>query len=100
MVSFGQSSGFPEPFTMSVLAKGSLFLTRPTVMDYTRTRDELLTCAGEVFSALAGGIIKVRVNQTYPFSATAQAQKDLQERRTTGSTVLIVDSTATDAAKV
>ncbi|KAG6546893.1 hypothetical protein Mapa_011509 [Marchantia paleacea] len=100
MVNFGQSSGFPDPFSMSVLANRSLYLTRPSLKDYTRTRDELLTCAGEVFSAVAGGIIKVRVNQTYPFSATAQAHKDLQERRTTGSTVLIVDSPATDAAKV
>ncbi|KAL3684846.1 hypothetical protein R1sor_002868 [Riccia sorocarpa] len=92
MVLFGQSSGAPDPVPVGALAKKSLFLTRPSLMDYTVTRDERLENAGEVFSALAAGIIKVRVNQTYPLSQAAKAQKDLEERKTTGSTVLIVDS--------
>ncbi|KAL2653826.1 hypothetical protein R1flu_021954 [Riccia fluitans] len=92
MVCFGQSSGLPDPIPLGALAKKSLFLTRPSLMDYTSTRDELLECAGEVFTALAAGIIKVRVNQTYQLAQAAQAQKDLKERKTTGSTVLIVDS--------
>lgn len=89
MVSFGQSSGTPDPVPLSALAPKSLFLTRPSLMRYTATRDELLETAGEVFTSMASGILKVRVNHTYPLSQAAQAHADLESRKTSGSVVLI-----------
>ncbi|XP_021286106.1 uncharacterized protein LOC110417864 [Herrania umbratica] len=89
MVSFGQSSGSPDPVPLSALAAKSLFLTRPTMMQYTLTRDELLETAGEVFANVASGILRVRVNHKYPLSQAAQAHADLENRRTSGSVVLI-----------
>ncbi|MFQ6619281.1 hypothetical protein Gotur_001109 [Gossypium turneri] len=89
MVSFGQSSGTPDPVPLSALAPKSLFLTRPSMMQYTSTRDELLETAGEVFANVASGILRVRVNHKYPLSEAAQAHADLENRRTTGSVVLI-----------
>ncbi|GLT65309.1 hypothetical protein SLA2020_377480 [Shorea laevis] len=89
MVSFGQSSGGPDPVPLSALAAKSLFLTRPTLMQYTITRDELLETAGEVFTAVASGILRVRVNHKYPLSEAAQAHADLESRKTSGSVVLI-----------
>lgn len=89
MVSFGQSSGTPDPVPLSALAPKSLFLTRPSMMHYNQTRDELLGAAGELFSALASGVLRVRVNHTYPLSQAAQAHADIESRKTTGSVVLI-----------
>jgi NADPH2:quinone reductase len=92
LVLFGQSSGMPDPLPVSALAPKSLYLTRPSMMAYTRTRDELLESAGEVFAALSGGILKIRVNQTYPLEQASQAHKDLEARKTSGSTVLTIGS--------
>ncbi|XP_031393962.1 uncharacterized protein LOC116205479 isoform X1 [Punica granatum] len=89
MVSFGQSSGTPDPVPLSALAPKSLFLTRPTLMLYTGTRDELLACAGEVFSNVVSGVLRVRINHTYPLSEAAKAHADLENRKTSGSVVLI-----------
>ncbi|TYH61442.1 hypothetical protein ES332_D07G052800v1 [Gossypium tomentosum] len=89
MVCFGQSSGTPDPVPLSALAPKSLFLTRPSMMQYTSTRDELLETAGEVFANVASGVLRVRVNHKYPLSEAAQAHADLENRRTTGSVVLI-----------
>ncbi|KAK7283839.1 hypothetical protein RIF29_13587 [Crotalaria pallida] len=89
MVSFGQSSGTPDPVPLSSLAAKSLFLTRPTLMHYVVTRDELLSAAGEVFANVASGVLKVRVNHTYPLSEAAKAHEDLENRKTSGSVVLI-----------
>ncbi|XP_009597650.1 uncharacterized protein LOC107779087 [Nicotiana tabacum] len=91
MVSFGQSSGSPDPVPLSALAVKSLFLTRPSMMHYTITRDELLETAGEVFANAASGVLRVRVNHTYPLSQAAQAHADLESRKTSGSVVLIPD---------
>ncbi|KAK4340853.1 hypothetical protein RND71_039354 [Anisodus tanguticus] len=91
MVSFGQSSGSPDPVPLSALAVKSLFLTRPSMMHYTITRDELLETAGEVFANAASGVLRVRVNHTYPLSQAAQAHADLEGRKTSGSVVLIPD---------
>uniref|UniRef100_A0A166A3D6 Probable quinone oxidoreductase n=1 Tax=Daucus carota subsp. sativus TaxID=79200 RepID=A0A166A3D6_DAUCS len=91
LVSFGQSSGSPDPLPLSALAPKSLFLTRPSLFNYTITRDELLEAAGEVFANVASGVLKVRVNHTYPLSEAAQAQADLENRKTSGSVVLIPD---------
>ncbi|CAL9078431.1 unnamed protein product [Musa textilis] len=89
MVSFGQSSGRPDPVPLSDLASKSLFLTRPSLMHYTATRDELLAAAGEVFDNVAAGILRVRVNHIYPLSDAARAHADLEARKTSGSIVLI-----------
>ncbi|WOL07600.1 hypothetical protein Cni_G16344 [Canna indica] len=92
MVSFGQSSGGPDPIPLSDLAPKSLFLTRPSMMHYTQTRDELLAAAGEVFASVAAGILRARVNHVYPLSDAAQVHSDLEARKTSGSIVLVPDS--------
>eukprot|EP00250_Pteridium_aquilinum_P020710 c24912_g4_i1 orf=427-1515(-) len=92
MVMFGQSSGIPDPIPVSAIQSKSLFITRPTMMHYTAVRDELLATAGEVFANVASGVLKVRVNHTYPLSQAAQAHRDLEGRKTTGCIILIADS--------
>ncbi|XP_048325691.2 uncharacterized protein LOC107414359 [Ziziphus jujuba] len=89
MVCFGQSSGIPDPVPLSALAAKSLYITRPSMMQYTATREELLETAGEVFTNVASGALRVRVNHTYPLSQAAQAHADLEGRKTSGSIVLI-----------
>ena len=88
MVSFGQSSGAIPPFSPGVLAtKGSLFLTRPTLVHYTSTREALVATANQLFDVVLKGAVKIEVNQTYPLNQAAQAHRDLEARKTTGSTV-------------
>ena len=88
MVSFGQSSGAIPPFSPGVLAtKGSLFLTRPTLVTYTGTREELVATANQLFDVVLKGAVKIEVNQTYPLNQAAQAHRDLESRKTTGSTL-------------
>ena len=88
MVSFGQSSGAIPPFSPGVLAtKGSLFLTRPTLATYTGTREELVATANQLFDVVLKGAVKIEVNQTYPLNQAAQAHRDLEARKTTGSTL-------------
>jgi NADPH:quinone reductase len=90
LVSFGNASGPVPAFEPATLAaKGSLFLTRPTLADYTSTREELLASAGALFEVVASGAVKIDVRQTYALKDAAQAHRDLQDRRTTGSTVLL-----------
>ena len=90
MVSFGNASGKVDPVEPVVLsAKGSLFLTRPTLVHYTATRAELLAVAGDLFDVVGPGHVKILVNQTYALADTAQAHTDLEGRKTTGSTVLL-----------
>jgi NADPH:quinone reductase len=90
MVSFGNASGAVPPVNIGILAqKGSLFLTRPTLVNYTATREDLLTAARELFSVVKKGAVKIKVNQTYPLREAAQAHSDLESRKTTGSTVLL-----------
>ena len=90
MVSFGNASGAVPPFEPGILAaKGSLFLTRPSLMHYTAKRADLLASAAELFDVVAGGAVRIEVRQTYPLAETAQAHRDLEARRTTGSTVLL-----------
>ena len=86
MASFGQSSGAVPPVDLGILAgKGSLFVTRPTLNNYTATREDLLTAANELFDVVKSGAVKIVVNQTYPLSDAAQAHRDLESRKTTGS---------------
>jgi len=90
MVSFGNASGAVTQFNPGVLAqKGSLFLTRPTLLTYTATREDLVKAARELFAVVKSGKVKISINQTYPLRDAAQAQRDLEARKTTGSTVLL-----------
>ncbi|HWK38163.1 MAG TPA: quinone oxidoreductase [Hyphomicrobium sp.] len=90
-VSFGNASGPVPPFDMQILsAKGSLFATRPTMMTYVAHRDDLIANAAELFDMIGKGAIKVGASRTYPLREAAQAHRDLEGRRTTGSIVLTV----------
>lgn len=90
MVSFGNASGPVPPVSPLVLSqKGSLFLTRPTLMTYTARRDDLLATAQDLFSVIRSGAVKVRIDATYPLREAAAAHIALEARRTTGSTVLL-----------
>jgi NADPH2:quinone reductase len=90
LVSFGQASGSVPPVDLSVLAaKGSLFLTRPSLMTYTAAREDLLAHAADLFAVVQSGDVKIEVKQTYPLAETARAHGDLEARKTTGSTILI-----------
>jgi len=90
LVTFGQSSGAVPPFDPRVLSqKGSLFMTRPTLADYVRTRSELEETAREVFDVIASGVVKISAAQTYPLRDAERAHRDLEARKTTGSTVLL-----------
>lgn len=90
MASFGNASGAVTQFNPGVLAqKGSLYLTRPTLITYTASREALLSAARELFAVVKSGKVKIAINQTYPLREAAQAQRDLESRKTTGSTVLI-----------
>lgn len=87
---FGNASGAVPPFDVGLLgAKGSLFVTRPTLDTFTSTRADLLATAGELFDVVARGIVKLEINQTYALKDAAAAHRDLEARKTTGSTVLI-----------
>jgi NADPH:quinone reductase len=88
MVLFGQSSGPVPPFDLGQLAaKGSLFITRPSLMTYTAKREDLLASANELFDVVMSGAVKISINQTYPLREAAQAHRDLEARKTTGSTI-------------
>ena len=90
MVTYGNSSGPVPPVDLGVLsAKGSLFLTRPTLATYTASRADLTAAAAELMDAVSSGVVKIRVNQTFPLKNAADAHRALEARQTTGSTVLI-----------
>ena len=90
LVSFGQSSGKIDPFDIGVLgAKGSLYVTRPTLMTYTASRAELESSAQALFDVVGSGAVRVTVNQTFPLAEAASAHRALESRQTTGSTVLL-----------
>ncbi len=90
MVSFGQASGSVPPLDIAILsAKGSLFLTRPSLMAYTAKREDLLAHAQDLFEVVEKGVVRIEVKQTYPLAEAARAHRDLQSRKTIGSTILI-----------
>jgi NADPH:quinone reductase len=92
MVSFGQSSGSVPSFDLGILgAKGSLFLTRPSLMAYTAKREDLLAHARDLFDVVEKGAVKIEIGQTYPLAEAARAHRDLEDRKTTGSTVLVLE---------
>lgn len=89
-VSFGNSSGAAAPFAPGILAaKGSLFFTRPTLFTYTRTRALLQETADDLFAVMASGAVKIAAPAIYKLADAAQAHRDLEARKTTGSVVLI-----------
>jgi NADPH:quinone reductase len=91
LASFGNASGAVPPFNIGVLAaKGSLYVTRPTLATHVASRADLLATANDLFDVVSKGIVKIRVDQTYALKDAKQAHIDLEGRKTTGSTVLTV----------
>jgi len=91
MVCVGTASGPIPPFNPQILAmKGSLFLTRPALADYIGDPVEKAVLAAELFDHVGAGRIRIEVNQTYELQDAAQAHRDLESRKTTGSSVFLV----------
>jgi len=90
LVLYGGSSGAVPPFDLIQLStRGSLYVTRPTLKDYTATREELVMRAGDVLRWVADGSLKLRLEHSYPLADAAQAHRDLEARKTTGKVLLI-----------
>ena len=90
LVSYGNASGPVEPLDLLLLSqKGSLFVTRPTLMNYTAKRADLEALGAELFNVVASGQVRIEVNQKYALKDAVQAHRDLEARKTTGSTILI-----------
>jgi NADPH2:quinone reductase len=90
MVTFGNASGPVEPFSPMELAKrGSLHLTRPSLFDFIASKADLDAGAGELFGVIGSGAVKIGIGQRYALKDVAQAHRDLESRKTTGSTVLL-----------
>lgn len=90
MVSYGQASGVVPPFSVNILsAKGSLYLTRPTLATYAAKREDLEAMARDLFGVLQGGTVRCEVKQRFKLADAAQAHRALADRQTTGSTVLL-----------
>jgi NADPH2:quinone reductase len=90
MASFGEASGDPDPMPPRRLgALGSIYLTHPSVSNYTVTRDELLAAANDLFAMVGSGKIKIEISRTYPLADAPRAHADLEARKTTGSIVLL-----------
>jgi NADPH:quinone reductase len=89
-VTFGNASGPIDAFNAGILAaKGSLYMTRPTLNTYTATRADLVATANDLFEVVASGAVKINVNHKYALKDAAQAHKDLEGRKTTGSIILL-----------
>lgn len=90
MVSFGNASGSPPPLELQQLAqRGSLYLTRPTMMTYVASDEEMQTCAADVFSRVADGTLKANIAQRYPLVEVQRAHAELEARRTVGASLLV-----------
>jgi len=90
MVSFGNATGPVAPFDCALLARsGSVYVTRPGLLDYIATREELVQRCSELFEVVGSGKVRVTINQRYALKDAAQAHADLEGRRTTGSTILL-----------
>ena len=91
MVTFGNASGPPDPLNVLALSqKGSLFLTRPTLGHYTADHAAVIKVANDLFDVVKAGAVKIEINQTYALKDAAQAHRDLEARKTTGSTVFTI----------
>jgi NADPH2:quinone reductase len=92
MVSFGQAAAPVSSFNPALLAaKGSLFLTRPTLMTYTARREDLLAHARDLFDVVASGAVKIEINQRYPLKEAARAHRALEARQTMGSSIFLLN---------
>lgn len=90
MVSFGNGSGPVPPVNLGTLgAKGSLYITRPTLFTHIATREGTQEMANELFDIVGSGQVKIPINQRYALADVQQAHRDLEERRTTGASVLL-----------
>jgi NADPH2:quinone reductase len=90
MVSFGNASGAVPAFEPGILsARGSLYLTRPTLLHYTRSAQELQETADDLFGVIASGVVKIQINQRFKLAEAAKAHEALHSRATTGATILI-----------
>jgi NADPH2:quinone reductase len=90
MVSYGNASGPVGPTDLSILsAKGSLWVTRPSLMGYVAKREELLSASKDLFDMVLAGKIRIAPRQSYALKDAAQAHRDLEARKTTGSTILV-----------
>lgn len=89
MVSFGNASGPVPPLDFVKALRGSLYLTRPTLWPYTAEREDLLATAQDLFDIVLSGSVKVNVNKRYALQDAIQAHRDMEERRTTGSVILL-----------
>ena len=90
LVSYGNASGKVEPFSPAILApKGSLYVTRPTLATHIATRALLEEGAERLFAAVTDGLLHIQINQSYALADTPQSHRDLEARKTTGSTVLL-----------
>jgi NADPH2:quinone reductase len=91
MASFGEASGDPDPMPPRRLgALGSIYLTHPSISNYTVTREELLTTANDLFAMVTSGKIRIEISKAYALKDAPRAHADLEERKTTGSIVLVV----------
>jgi NADPH2:quinone reductase len=89
-VSFGSASGQVEAFNINILqTKGSLFATRPTLNHYVAKREDLLATAKDLFDVVGSGAVKIPVNQKYPLKDAQKAHRDLESRKTTGTSILL-----------
>ena len=89
-VSFGSASGQIAAFNINILQqKGSLFATRPTLNHYAAKREDLMAISADLFKVVGSGAVKIPINQKYPLKDAAKAHKELEERDTTGSSILI-----------
>ncbi len=90
LVLFGQSSGVVPPLDLSLLAaKGSLYVTRPSLGQYVASREDLQRSAGQLFDVVRAGSVRVEIGRTYPLAEAAAAHRDLEARKTVGSTLLL-----------
>jgi NADPH2:quinone reductase len=89
-VSFGSASGQIDAFNINILQqKGSLFATRPTLNNYTASREDLVMTANDLFKVVGSGAVKIPINQKYPLKEAAKAHRDLESRGTTGTSILV-----------
>jgi NADPH:quinone reductase len=89
-VSFGSASGPIDAFNINLLqTKGSLFATRPTLNTYAAKREDLLKIANDLFDVVMSGAVKIPVNQKYPLKDAQKAHRDLESRKTTGTSILL-----------
>ena len=90
LVSFGNASGVPDPINiLDLMKKGSLFITRPTLFDYVKTREQLVIASENYFAVLKSGAVRINVQQKFTLDKVGEAHAAMSSRKTIGTTVLI-----------